>query len=232
MIPFAITAIIIFTVKMICQFSMVKTKEYWGSFIKNVQYYEPWNEYIHQTCTRTVSCGKDCTTTETYDCSYVRYHDAEYYINTTTGEKIEIDKDQFNYYVARFRNKSFVDMDRSYYTEDGDMYQSDWKEDSASSVPVTTVHSYDNKIKAADQSIFHYTTVSKEDKDKYSLKEYPPVKEYLQDCIIGDSGTFNQQDLTGINYVNALLGHQMQVRVYLLIYRNQPIDASFLQESY
>ena len=57
--------------------------EYLGYYITKASYYEPWNEYIHRTCTREVYDGRDSDgnpkyRTEHYDCSYVEYHHAEY----------------------------------------------------------------------------------------------------------------------------------------------------------
>ena len=111
-IPLLVSILMIGGSKAIIEHSQVTTTEYWGSFVNVVEYYEAWNEYIHQTCTRTVSCGKDCTTTETYDCSYVQYHSPYWQIRTTTNERVNITQSQYKGFVRKFGNQSFVDLRR------------------------------------------------------------------------------------------------------------------------
>lgn len=74
-----IPILFIFMVKYLGQKSLEYSDEYWNSYGTYAEYYEDWNEYIHQICTRTYPCGKDSDgntkyCTETYDCSYVQYH--------------------------------------------------------------------------------------------------------------------------------------------------------------
>ena len=59
--------------------SQISDVEYLGSYIVRAEYYEAWDEYISQTCTRSYACGTDSDGNtqyceETYDCSYVDYH--------------------------------------------------------------------------------------------------------------------------------------------------------------
>ena len=48
--------------------------EYLGYYVSKVEYYEDWDEWVHQTCTRTWTDSKGNTHTETYDCSHSVYH--------------------------------------------------------------------------------------------------------------------------------------------------------------
>jgi hypothetical protein len=56
--------------------------EYNGYYIKKVRYYEPWDEWIHKTCSYTTCSGSGKTrscVTHYYDCSYRKYH-SEYWV--------------------------------------------------------------------------------------------------------------------------------------------------------
>ena len=70
LLPFIATIIIILIFKYSSVAILTKDSEYWGNYITEIRYYEPWDEYIHQTCTRSCCCdskGENCST-ETYDC--------------------------------------------------------------------------------------------------------------------------------------------------------------------
>jgi hypothetical protein len=178
-----------------------------------------------------MSCGKGCTTT--YDCSYCQYHPAEYKIITTTNEEISVDKNEYEVIKSKFKNQQFVELNRNYYTDDGDEYFSKWNNDSASAIPVTTIHEYENRIKAADQSVFHYEKVTEADVKKYSLKEYPEITGfYKMVAVIGDSSDDKWLADKKIQYLNGLFGHKKEVRIFVLIFKNQPIESSLYQEWY
>lgn len=206
-IPLVASLIFTFSMKAIVETVQVSSKEYWGSLISRVEYYEDWNEWIEETCSRECCCdsdGKNCST-ESYDCSHSEYHPAVWKIITTTGEVVLISQGEYNRIKGIFGNEKFVDLNRDYYTDDGDEYRSDWKGDSVTAIPVTTLHTYENRVKAADQSVFHYGEVTKAEKEKYSLKEYPEiVGAYKMQSVIGD----NSEDAViadkKISYINGL----------------------------
>ncbi len=229
LVPMGASLLLIIVSKLIIETVQVRSEEYWGSIVKETHYYEPWNEYIHRTCTRKV--GK---TTQTYDCSYVQYHPAQYDVTTTSGEYIGIDKAEYLKLKSRFGNSSFVDMHRRYHTKDGDMYKSLWDGSKENSVPATTTHSYENRVKAADASVFHFKKVTEKHIKDFNLQEYPKITEYFNmNAIIGDD---NIPDVVSANkrlkYLNGKLGPTKEVSMFVVVFKNQPIDASFYQESY
>lgn len=234
-IPLAASLLFTFIMKFTIEKMQVSSKEYWGSLVDRVEYYEPWNEYIHQTCTRSCCCdskGQNCST-ETYDCSYVEYHSAYWQIVSTNGEVVGISESEYNKIKEKFNNEQFAELNRNYYTQDGDEYYSKWTNDSATAIPVTTLHHYENRIKAADQSVFHFEEVSKADVKKYSLKSYPEITGYYKmPAVIGDSSEDALIADKKFQYTNGLLGHKKQVRIFVLIFKNQPIDAGLYQEWY
>lgn len=235
-IPLFVSLIFTIIMKLSIEQMQITSKEYWGSFIQKALYYEDWNEYIQQTCTSTCCCdskGNNCITT-TYDCSYVKYHPAKWLIETTTGESMKITNVQYDKIKKLFfKNESFVELNRDYHTNDGDLYYSLWPKDSTSSISVTTLHHYENRIKAADQSIFHFEEVKKEDIEKYNLKEYPEIyNNYEMDVVLGDNSKEAKIANEQIKYINSLLGHKKEVKIFVLIFNNQPIEAGLYQEWY
>lgn len=234
-IPLAVSVILIFSMKAIIEKAQISTEEYWGSFVQRVEYYESWDEYIHQTCTSTCCCdaqGNNCSTT-TYDCSYVRDHSPYWQIVTNNGETIIINEREYNRIKNIFQNESFEELNRPYHSKDGDMYHSDWDGDSTTAIPVTTLHHYDNRIKAADQSVFHFKEVHDEDVVRYNLKQYPKIVDrYKMSAVLGDNSLDAKIADKKFQYINGLLGHDKQVRVFVLIFKNQPIEAGLYQEWY
>ncbi len=234
-IPLVVSVILVVTMKCLVETVQVRSEEYWGSFISKVEYCEDWNEYIHQICTRSCCCdskGENCGT-EPYDCSYVQYHPESWRIVTTTGETISISQSEYERIKHIFGNEYFTDLHRNYYTDNGNMYTTEWKSDSLTAIPATTLHYYENRVKAADQSIFHFDPVSNEDILRYKLKSYPDITQYYQmNSVIGDSSPDADIANRKVKYINGLLGHKKEVKVFVLVFKDQPIEAGFYQESY
>jgi len=235
-VPLASSFLFIILMKLIIEVSQVQSKEYWGSFISKVEYYEDWDEWITQTCTREYACGTDSEgnteyCTETYDCSYRDYHPPYWQIVNTIGETVYITEQEYNRLSKFFGNQKFADMHRDYYTDDGDMYSCNWMNDSIKAVPVTTTHYYENRVKVADQSVFHFQKVDTGDIRRFKLKEYPYISDdYKQDALLGDYTEDAKLANVKLKYINGLLGHKKEVRLFVLVFPNQPIDAGFYQE--
>jgi hypothetical protein len=233
--PLVASLIFTFSMKLTIEAVQVLSKEYWGSIVERVEYYEDWNEWITQTCTHSCCCdskGENCRT-ETYDCSYCLYHPAIWQIVTTTGEKVGISQSEYANIKRKLGNEQFVELGRNYYTDDGDKYYSQWQGDSVTAILVTTLHHYENRVKAADQSVFNFSDVSKEDVKKYSLKEYPEIYTYYKmQSVIGDSSEDALLADKKFCYINGLLGHKKEVRIFVLVFKDQPVEAGLYQEWY
>lgn len=203
--------------------------EYWGGYTQQATYEEDWDEYIHRTCTRTVSCGKDCTTVETYDCSYVDYHPETWWISGSNGESIYIPKSRFDLLCNQFGNKTFKDMNRHYYTNDGDAYFTVWDKKEETLDTITTKHSWENRVQASG-SVFKFQEV---DPKKFGLYEYPNiVNDYKQQSYMGPDMVGVSTGVKRLDYWNAILGAKKRVRIYVMIYKNKPMEAAFEQENY
>lgn len=234
LVPAAASILLIIGMKAAIEAVQVRSDEYWGSFVQRAEYYEAWDEWIEQTCTRSCCCdskGENCGT-ETYDCSYRLYHPPSWHIVTTTGEVINITSGQYKEIVSILGGDTFVDMHRDYYTIDGDKYFCAWSNsDSSKAIPVTTLHSYENRVKAADQSVFHFEKVSDELISKYKLFQYPPISDsYKQAAVLGDNSQDGQVANKKLQYINGKLGHSKQVKVFVLVFCDQPVQAGIYQK--
>jgi len=230
-IPFAASIIIILIFKFTAEWSRTRDIEYWGSSVVIAEYYEDWNEYIHRTC--TCCCDDEGNNCSTYDCSYVDYHSEYWIITDSNGESIRITEKQYKELVNKFKNEIFVNLNRHYYTNDGDRYVSTWDKTDEKLEPVITVHNYENRVQVSN-SVFNYPEVSKNDIKEYKLYEYPEIYEnYKQKCILGKSDD-SIQNLAErkLQILNSKLSLKKQVKVFILLYNNLPVISANLQESY
>jgi hypothetical protein len=217
--------ILILVSKLLVDFSSVRTTEYWGSFVTRIEYYEEWDEWIEETCSRQCCCdskGENCST-EYYDCSYRKYHSPEWVMIDNIGQTLSITQSEYNYIKKKLGGEYFTDLHRDYYHIDGDMYSCDWRRDSLSAVPITTIHHYDNKIKASDYSVFNFQKMDTSDIRRYSLQEYPEVGfANSMHAVIGDNSPDAQLADLKLQYHNAVVGPSREARIFLVIFKDKP----------
>ena len=227
-ISMAIPVVMIFVMKIIIEKELTRDKEYWTGYMVSCSYEEPWNEFVSKTCTRTVGSGKN-RRTETYDCSYVRSHPAEWSAKDSNGISFEISPDTFESLASRWKNRTFVDMNRRFHTVDGDAYVSTWDNDPKTLEVVTTTHSYENKVQASD-TIVNFPEV---DPSKYGLYEYPKIGGDGYECpsILGACPRYGSANFA-LSAANAALGKKRQIRMWMLIFDGKPLEAAIEQESY
>lgn len=240
-IPLVTSLVLIILSQAIIETSQVRCTEYWGSFISSVEYYEDWDEEVpcshSYNCNCTTSTDEDGNESEECETCYehaydVDYHSAYWRLVTTTNETIGISESEYNRLMKLFGNQHFTELNRDYHSNDGDEYSSDWKHDSITAVPVTTTHSYENRVKVADQSVFHFPKVDTSNIRKFGLKEYPHIDDYTQDALIGDYTEDGKVANKKLKYINGLLGSKKEMRLFVLIFPNQPFEAGLYQESH
>jgi hypothetical protein len=230
-IPLGVTALFILIFKLTAEHYMTTFDEYWTGHIVKAEYYEPWNEYIHQTCTRKCCCdsdGNNCST-ETYDCSYVKNHPEQWVMYDNNGIEFSISKQYYNYLIKKFKTKpTFVDLRRNYHTRDGDKYEVYWNNNKEDAEIVTSVRSYENRVRVS-RSVFNFQEISKEEKEIYKLYDYPKVENLTQKSLLGYQDKKAERNL---DILNGFLGKEKEVKAFILIFKNQPIKAAELQEAY
>ena len=200
-----------------------------GGWVIQAHYYEDWDEYVHQTCTRTVSCGKDCTTTETYDCSYVAYHPPEWTVLDSNGTTTSISEEQYHWLRNRFGNEAFVELNRNYHFNDGDRYDTVWQGRDPSFTPIFLTQFYEHRPKGA-RGVFHYEPIV--DATARGLHDYPPLSNYFNDpAILGSCHGSTAADAE-LQRINARLGASKQVRIWVLLFRDKPLSIGLDQQAH
>jgi hypothetical protein len=243
-IPFAVSIVCIFFAKMISTRSQTADIEYWGNYAVEANHYEAWDEevpcrhpkYCTRTVTKTNSQGKSYTTTEEYQCGYQHAYDVDYhpeYWNMVGngGNRYSISKSAFEDLTNKWRNKKFVDLGRDYHSIDGDKYTTKWNGDDQTLRDIVTTHTYENRVQAAKTSLYNFPEVTDFEKREYGIFGYPEVSDYQCYPILGSAPDM-QQGGQILRVANAKLGRTKQVRLWVLIFENQPIESAFVQEAY
>lgn len=208
--------------------------ERWGGWVTRAIYYEPWDEYIHQTCTREVPDGTDSqgrakTKTETYDCSYVSYHSAQWQVRESNGIERSISKADFEWLAQRFRNRVFRDQHRFYHSIDGDAYETTWQGDEPSFQPMFTEHAFVNKI-LVTKGVLGFPDVP--NPAELGLYEFPPLQNHFVDpAVLGTAPGAAEADQI-LQRANARLGSHKQVRLWLLLFHDKPLKTGLDQQNY
>lgn len=220
--------------------SQTKDSEYWGGIVTKAEYYERWNERVPcthyeycETCTTDSRGNQTCTsyvcgTMHPYD---VDNHPPKWLVHNTNGETIRINKTKFRQLVSKFGNKSFVDLHRDYHTIDGDKYVSVWPETDETAEVMTTHHTYENRIQTS-RSVFNYPKVTPEEQKQYGLYQWPSIRGfYDRPAILGRGGPTMEEAQREFQLLNGYLGRKKQLRIWVLIFQNQPRDAGHMQEA-
>ena len=224
LLPFLLTVF----VKCVAQASLDTSKEYWNDYAVQARHFEDWDEYIHATCPMTTCTGSGedtvCTTSY-YDCSYTSYHPASWDVLLRSGDVVGITSERFAYLTGFWKNKQFKDMQRAYENNDGDMFFSDWPGSLGTVEPFASMHLYRNKIKNTDNVL----NFKKVDPKKEKVYEYPQVRSYAVDYILG-GGTQEDQDY--LRKWNAYLGARKKVVIMVALFKGRPIADAVTQAAY
>lgn len=217
--------------------SLESDTEYLGGYMTKITHYDEWDEWIHRTCTRQVPCGRDSKgntiyRTEHYDCSYREYHPERWcYTDNYNREDYFYNKAEFDRAMAElgYPKSVFRDMHRHYYRIDGDAQDYFYDNSIPHLRPLVWEHSYKNKIQAS-HSIFKFEDISDSEADSLGLYRYPNVTDYDQDVVLGFK--CGKEVHKRYKYINSMYGARKQFRMYVLVFRNQPLEISEKQKSY
>lgn len=213
--------------------------EYWGGYVTKAEYYEDWDEEVPCTHaiyeTETDSEGNTHEVFVGYEHAYdVDDHPPYWQALDSNGEVFSIGEEKFNYLCLKFANKTFVDMHRVYHSNDGDKYETVWNpkadlwQNVGSIEPTTSEHAWENRVKASS-SIFKRREV---DPKTYGLYEYPEISGYSQKAVLGNAGDTQNAGEKLLQYYNAVLGAQYKVRMFVLLFKNKPLQAGIDQQDY
>lgn len=218
--------------------------EYNGEIVIAAKYYEPWETWVHKTCSYTTCTGSGKTrhcTTHHYDCSYCDYNSEYYEVITDRGNKKIISKEKYNILLRQWSAKpEFIELDRhiNYHGscgKDGDAYIIKWDQKIETSEAFVSEHEFKNIVKVT-HSAFKFSEISNGEADTIGLYHYPSFYDYYkQPAILGTcrfpihNAPLLQKKL---EYLNGYLGTRNKVKVFTLLFKNKPIDIAFKQEAY
>jgi hypothetical protein len=224
-------AVIVVVLGVACNFAVsewmksrsITDTEYVGNYAARVEYYEPWDEWVEETCTNDNG--------EEYDCSHSEYHEAQWKMVDDDGHSCSINRGEYNDIVRYINAKPvFKELRRDYYRIDGDMYYAEIPEERLV-IPITRTREYGNRI-LLNQSLYHYGTITDGEKDSLELFDYPPIVHYspkpypnpfpksvraYQSSTMGidEEHPFTAQ----MNILNATCGHRL--RTFVFFYRDR-----------
>lgn len=243
LIPLVVSVGLTFGMKALFENFEKQSDEYWGGLAVRAEYYESYETWDHETCTRTYTDADGNTHTETYDCSHCDYSGPEWVLINNIGEKWNISQETYQYLIQKWKVKQvFNELNRSidYHGgcgDDGDMYSITWDGVRETAEITSSVHTYENRVKASRNS-FSFLKVEENDVKQYGLYEYPEVKGYTQNNVLGINQvkwlTPNEQAwfVREANFINGNYGPKKHVRVYFLFFVDKPSLAAKMQEAY
>jgi len=262
-IPIGSVLIAIIISKLIINYTSVQFSEYWGSTVTAVYEEEPYNYWHTEICTRTYPCGTDSKgntnyCTETYDCSHQDDVGPSWWAVTDINEKFNIAEKQHDELVKQFRTKkTSIDSHNNFASRDrcvgskgtkfegkrvGEIsyvYQTTWDGTDETRKAYVSQHSYENRIKASDLTIFNIKLVKEEEADSMGLFKYPSYEgsslfhmtqglEYP--TILGDNISKETQEK--FKRLNGKFGVSNQLRLWILVFENKPRSIAQYQENY
>jgi hypothetical protein len=252
-VPFVLT----FGAKSCVEFSQAQDTEYWGFYTTGAAYFEPWNEKV--SCRHPIPCEHEirCTHPEYETDSkgrrrrtggyehandgYKHFNDGYYHpfdvdehkprweLYSSSGTEYSIGQSDFDRLCHQFGNRTFVELNRKFYTKDGDKYVTQWDPKQWDKVePISQTRTYENRVQAS-KNVFNFPDVNPKD---FGLYEYPAINGFAQQCVLGNAGASTTLGSKKIDYLNATLGAPHQIRLFVLVFKNQPVQAALDQESY
>lgn len=198
--------------------------EYWGGWVVRATYDEAWTEKR----TRKVKDSNDKERTEEYHV----HHPPEWAIVDSNGQTTGIDKRCFEDLCGKFGNRKFQNLFRADQVgSGGDRYVTTWNGKEDSFTPATTTHWYENRVQAS-ASLLRFDDVSAADRKTYGLFDYPEIVGHFQcPSILGNGGPTQPEAERLLTIANAKLGKKKEVRLWILLFKNQPLQAAFLQQN-
>lgn len=249
LLQFGVAILLIVIAKYTIETSLTSDTEYWGDLVVQTEYYEEYTLWDNETCyrTETYPCGTDskgntkyCTRSVPYDCSHVDYYPRRWIAITASGWRLSISQDMYTRLVKKFKQTpafQMVDHKREcgfgdYIIKDGGMYYAKWPGTSETSHMVAETHQYENKVQCTN-SLYNYPEVTPTEKSQYGLYDYPKVSDdYDLPTVLGTVIPDQAKAEQKLKFINGDLGPKKQVHVWVVLFRNKPIEAGEMQESY
>jgi len=257
-IPIFSALIAVVISKAIIDHNSVSFTEYWGSTVTAVFEEEPYNYWHQETCSYTTTDSEGNTTTHYYDCSHQVDVGPSWWAVTNINEKFSITEKQHDELVLQFgTKKNVVDSRRNHDSRDkcvdskntkfegkrvgkvSNVYQTLWNGSDNTRKAYVSQHTYVNKIKASDLTIFNISLVGDEQADSLGLFKYPEYNgggwfSYSQGLdyptILG--GNVSKEIQEKFKRLNGKFGISNELRLWVLVFENKPMSIAHYQENY
>jgi hypothetical protein len=225
-VPCGVSFLIILAAQKIGEYTASLDTEFHGGIAQKCVWDEEWTETYLETVTETDSKGRTTTHVEVR----TRHHPNEYHVEDSNSYTVSVDKNHYLWLKSLWKSEKIEKPWHSGQSSwgDGRRFITTWKGKPETFVPCFTSHKYVNRV-GASRSIFNYSDVTPEIKKKYGLFEYPEIHNFhLQNSILGISDNEAEKILTEFN---AKEGSLRQIRIFILIFQDQPLDAALYQQS-
>jgi hypothetical protein len=218
----------------------ISDHERWGYNTVSASYDQPfqyWDE-----CSRSYACGETCSgsgknrtcstkwCTEYYPCKQWGGDNA--WLTNQRGGKMRVSKSKYNQLAKQFGNEEIIELNRhkSYdIIVDGERQHTKWPGTWQTAQPIVEGHTYDNKSQAS--TTIKFRKVTDKIKAQYGLFDFPELWGWEERTVLDKSGKNWQADKY-FRYLNGILGPKKRLRLWVLIFRDQPRDAALWQKDY
>jgi len=199
----------------------VSDAEYWTGWVTRADY-DDEDTYIVTVTDYDSKGNPSGSHTET------RTDPPSWAVTDNNGITCSITREKYKWFVKRFGNESGW----------GDRYTI-YQGPRSKMVPMTTVHAYENRTQVS-KNVFDFGKVG--DVKAYQLYDYPGASggflgfggddRFAVPSILGDGGPTTASANAELCLRNAELGHSKQLRMWILIFKNQPFQAALEQRNY
>jgi hypothetical protein len=154
------------------------------------------------------------------------HHPNVYTVKDSNDYEVSVDYNHFEKLSQKFANLETTKPYRSGQCSwgDGRRFTTVWRGNPATYTPCITGHRYENRV-ARSHSILNFRDV---DPKKYGLYKYPEIYDYhSQNSILGWDDPTAERILTK---ANCEMGAIKQVRIFIVVFKDKPIDAGIEQQ--
>jgi len=257
-IPIAAVLVATFISKVVVDHTSVSFTEYWGSSVTSVYEEEPYNYWQHETCSYTTTDSKGNTTTHYYDCSHQVDVGPSWWATTNINEQFSISEKQHDELVKQFGTRKTVYKTRTNHDSNdratsskgtkfegtrvgktSNILKTNWNGSDETRKAYVSRHTYENRVKASDLTIFNIPIVKEEEVDSLGLFRYP---EHKKSSLFGITNGLEYPTILGCNVskethekfrrLNGKFGVSNHLRLWILVFENKPMSIAQYQENY
>ncbi len=231
LLPFGAAVLLIGLCKYTTETIQTQDTEYWTGYVVEAIYQEPWTEEWDEWVPEQTDSKGRVTVPGHYE-HHVAHHPSEWWLEDSNGIVLPISQEQYRGFVRKFGNEQEEDLWHANQTSwgDGDQWHTRYWNAYDTLSPVTTVHTYENRIQAS-HSVFRYADISDEEASHRGLFKYPHANNVLSVAsILGGKNT----EVANLELCkrNALLGRKKQVRMWILLFESPDQQIALDQEAY